>query len=46
MRLLGRPVQKPEQFKDNPAWPFGRMRKPVKQTRRKRYPADLPPAKF
>jgi hypothetical protein len=45
MRLLGRPVQKPEQFKDNPSWPFGRMR-PVKQTRRKRYPADLPPAKF
>jgi hypothetical protein len=29
-------------FKDNPAWPFGRMR-PV---RKKRYPADLPPAKF
>ena len=42
MRLLGRPVQKPEQFKDNPAWPFGRMR-PV---RKKRYPADLPPAPF
>jgi hypothetical protein len=42
MRLFGRPVQKPEQFKDNPSWPFGRMR-PV---RKKRYPADLPPAKF
>lgn len=33
-------------FKDNPAWPFGRLRKPAKVKRQKRYPADLPPAPF
>jgi hypothetical protein len=33
-------------YKDNPNWPFGRLRKPVKQTRRKRYPEDMPPASF
>lgn len=32
-------------FKDNPKWPFGRLRKPVK-VKRKKFPADLPPAPF
>lgn len=35
-----------EMLKDNPSWPFGRLRKPVKAKRQKRYPADLPPAPF
>jgi hypothetical protein len=38
-------VQKPEQFKDDPRWPFGQMRKPVK-TQRPTQPADVPPAPF
>jgi len=33
-------------YKDDPTWPFGRLRKPVKQKRQKRYPSDMPPAKF
>jgi hypothetical protein len=32
-------------YKDNPAWPFGRMRKPVKQ-QRPTQPVDVPPAPF
>jgi hypothetical protein len=32
-------------YKDNPAWPFGRMRKPVK-TPKPTQPADVPPAPF
>jgi len=45
MRLLGRPVQKPEQFKDDPSWPFGQMRKPIK-TPRPTQPTDVPAAPF
>jgi hypothetical protein len=37
------------QFKDDPRWPFGRI-KPIppakKLPRRTKYPADMPPAKF
>jgi hypothetical protein len=45
MRFWRRPVQISEQFKDDPAWPFGQMRKPVK-TPRPTQPADVPPAPF
>lgn len=31
-------------FKDDPTWPFGRLRKPAKPA--PRYPADMPAAPF
>jgi hypothetical protein len=38
-------VQNFEQFKDDPSWPFGQMRKPIK-TPRPTQPADVPAAPF
>jgi hypothetical protein len=45
MRLWRQTVQISEQFKKDPSWPFGQMRKPVK-TPRPTQPTDVPAAPF